>query len=230
MKTSGGSNPRAETSLKINLSQADLELADDNSNPANPLKPDQRRQLEKCEDILRKGLGTFFEVGQALLAIRHERLYREDFSTFEAYCRQRWALGRTHAWHLTGAAERIKLLAPDNKTPRPTNEFQVRPFLKLAAEAFPKAWEQVISMAKDGCITPALVRGVVAQIAPQDRQAKVAGSKPKRNAARLPKACSVGRILVLLSEAKEMVENGETVKVLDTISRVELELLGMCHA
>ena len=228
MKTPHSKDHQVAT-LKINLRSADFrELSANNGAPGDPLKSDERRQLEKCEDILRNDLGTFFEVGKALLTIRDARLYREEFSTFEAYCHQRWAMGRTYAWHLMGAAERVKLLPADTKTPRPSNEFQVRPFLKLEPEAFPKAWEQVISQAKDGKITPALVQGVVAQMTPQKRLAKLDGKKRKK--VKLPKSCSVGGILVLLGEAKRAMEKGDTSKALETIQRIESELLGMSWA
>lgn len=211
------------TSRRCDRSQLNLNSGEH----VDALQTEERRQLEKCEDVLRKGLGTFFEVGQALLTIREARLYREKFSTFEAYCHQRWAISRNYAWHLMGAAERVRLLPDDAKTPRPANECQVRPFLKLEVEAFPKAWEQVITKAKDGKITPALVRGVVAQMVPQGRVARPDG-KRRRKAIRLPKGCSVGGILVLLSEAKRGIEEGDTAKALETIARIESELLGMC--
>ena len=190
------------------------------------LKPDEFCQLERCEDVLRRGLATFFEVGQALLTIRVERLYRQDFSTFEVYCRERWGMGRTYAWHLTGAAERIRLLPQESKVPKPVNEFQVRPFLKLEADAFPKAWEQVIFSAKDGKITPEIVRRVVAELSPQKRKLKAFGNRTKMGR-RLPKGCSVGGILVLLNEAKRMFQQGDTSKAIETIERIEWELIGM---
>ncbi len=34
---------------------------------------------------------TFYEVGNALLQIRDERLYRQTHSTFEEYCREKWS-------------------------------------------------------------------------------------------------------------------------------------------
>ena len=49
--------------------------------------------LAECEDVINRGLATFVEVGNALLRIRDERLYRAEFGTFEAYCRQRWQMG-----------------------------------------------------------------------------------------------------------------------------------------
>ena len=219
MKTSNFTNSKATV--------AHLPLSTLHAAKTEKLGLDEQRELEKCEHVLRTGLATFFEVGQALLTIRNARLYRHDFSTFEAYCHQRWAMGRNYAWHLIGAAERVRLLPSDSKTPRPINEFQVRPFLRLEPEAFPKAWEQVVLKARNGKITPALVRGVVAQIEPRKRPLHTNGSRSKK-ANRLPKGCSVGAILVLLTEARMGLEKNDTKKAMEIIDRIELELLGMC--
>jgi len=96
----------------------------------------------------------------------------------------------------------------------------------LEPEAFPKAWELVISSAKNGKITPALLRGVVAKMTP-NRPALKADGRKRKKANRLPKGCSAGGILVLLSEAKKAIERGNTDKVLEIIARIEKELLGM---
>lgn len=54
-------------------------------------------KLAECEGIIRRGIKTFVEVGDALLTIRDQRLYREQFKTFEAYCREQWGFSRSHA-------------------------------------------------------------------------------------------------------------------------------------
>jgi hypothetical protein len=218
---------KVESSLGMNLCLVNREEPSLDQRLLDPLLPSERCQLEKCENLIRRGFSTFFEVGQALLTIRDARLYREAFSTFEAYCHQRWGMGRSYAWHLIGAAARVRLLPPDAKTPRPANEFQVRPFLKLEVDQFPMAWQQVIARAKDGKITPALVRGVVAQMAEQKRAPKRQVAK-KKKANMLPQGCSVGGFLVLLSEAKAAIQKGDTVKGVETIERLESELLGIC--
>src|ERR1700677_3843130 len=97
----------------------------------------EKGQLEESERTLERGLGTFYEVGNALLTIRESRLYRLTHSSFERYCLERWNIGRSYAWRVIGAAERLNLLPKDQTASRPTNEFQVRPFLKLAAKEFP---------------------------------------------------------------------------------------------
>jgi len=53
---------------------------------------DQRERLAGYERTIERGLATFVEVGQALLAVLDEGLYVERYGTFEAYTRYRWGL------------------------------------------------------------------------------------------------------------------------------------------
>lgn len=190
----------------------------------DPLTAEEQQSLNKCEDILFKGLNTFFEVGKTLLMIRDARLYRAAYPTFEVYCHERWAIGRSYASRLIGAAERVRLL-PACAAVRPTNEFQMRPFLKLEPESFPKAWEQAIARAKNGKITSEIIQTLVKEILPQpDRTAK---ANKRRRAFNMPKGCSIGQILVLLNEAKSGIEKGEMEKAISAIDRVDSLLLGL---
>ena len=50
-----------------------------------------------CEAVLSMGWHTFVDVGLALAQIRDERLYREEFDTFEASCRSKWQYGRKYS-------------------------------------------------------------------------------------------------------------------------------------
>jgi hypothetical protein len=40
------------------------------------------------------------------------------------------------------------LIPGDENAPRPKNEIQMRPFLKLALEEFPRAWKRAVKNAK----------------------------------------------------------------------------------
>jgi hypothetical protein len=61
--------------------------------------------LKAHEGVIERGLNTFIEVGNALFAIREERLYRESHKTFEAYCQERWGKTRDWAYRLIRSAE-----------------------------------------------------------------------------------------------------------------------------
>ena len=50
------------------------------------LNIEESHELERCEVVIKQGLQTFIEVGQALMTIKEKRLYRISFKTFEDYC------------------------------------------------------------------------------------------------------------------------------------------------
>ena len=191
---------------------------------ALPLTAKEKERLELCESVLQRGLRTFFEVGNALLTIREQQLFRAAHPTFESYCQQRWGICRSYAWRVMGAAERIRLLPSDGDMPKPANEFQMRPFLKLDPKEFPSGWEKVITRAKDGKVTPSLVREVVGELLPNGgppgRISKPARSRSPNGGGQL------GQILILLAEAKRSAEKGATEQVLDALERIENLLFG----
>jgi hypothetical protein len=87
-----------------------------------------------------RGLGTFVEVGQALLEIRDSRLYRESHGTFEVYFRERWAMGRNYANKIIAAAEVVAVLGTDV----PSREAQARELAPLLGDeaAVVEAWRE----------------------------------------------------------------------------------------
>lgn len=68
-------------------------------------------RLAECERVIAKGLSVFFEVGQALAEIRDGKLYRDKYATFEAYCDERWNLGRSRAYELIDQAVVVAKIA-----------------------------------------------------------------------------------------------------------------------
>src|SRR5665213_1880963 len=70
--------------------------------PAGALSESEQAGFAECEGILKRGLCIFYEVGFALLKIQEERLYRATHVTFEAYCRERWNMGRSYASRVIG--------------------------------------------------------------------------------------------------------------------------------
>src|ERR1700761_7085717 len=59
-------------------------------NPEDDLTPVEMDNLDQLESIVRPGLDTYTEVGEALVEIRDRPLYRDSHPTFEAYARERW--------------------------------------------------------------------------------------------------------------------------------------------
>jgi ParB family chromosome partitioning protein len=85
-------------------------------------------RLAELETVIERGMQTFLEVGNALMEIRDQRLYRETHATFEAYCRERWGWTRQHANRQIQAARMAEVLEPMG--PIPENERQARAILE----------------------------------------------------------------------------------------------------
>lgn len=113
-----------------------------------PLTESARQRLAKHENVIhetfeqytRAAFKFFCEIGEALLAIRDEKLYRETHSTFEDYCWQRWKLKQSRAYQLIDAAEVIASLKSSTIVELPKNEAQARPLAALPAKLRPMAW------------------------------------------------------------------------------------------
>ncbi len=116
-------------------------------------------KLFECEQVIERGLNTFVEVGAALLEIRDNRLYKDNYSTFEEYCRERWGMVRRQADRLIQSAEVAENLRPIGLIP--ANEAQARPLVGLLPEQQVQVWQEAIETAPEGKVTAAHVQEVV---------------------------------------------------------------------
>ena len=125
-----------------------------------PLTIEDATRLGRCEGVIKKGLNTFVEVGEALMVIRDSRLYRSEFGTFEAYCSERWGLGKSRTYQLIDAASVIKNVHNCGRLPE--TESQARPLSSLAPQAQQEIWQDVVSRHGEN-ITAAKVAEVVSE-------------------------------------------------------------------
>ncbi len=116
----------------------------------------ETKECGECEEIIRQGWDTFLEVGRALTIIRHKRLYRNRFETFEEYCRQKWQFSKTHANRLIEAAAVAAALTPIGVKLK--SESQARPLVGLAPQKIPTAWKKAVELNGDGEITAKVVK------------------------------------------------------------------------
>lgn len=100
-------------------------------------------RLQELEAVVETGLTVFVKVGNALLEIRDSRLYRQQYPTFEAYCRERWNLSRPRAYQLLEAAAVVGNLEclPMVDT---ITERQARPLTRLEPEVQQAVWREVV--------------------------------------------------------------------------------------
>lgn len=133
----------------------------------------ERQELQRHEQIIQQGLNTFVEVGQALAAIRDSRLYREDYSTFEDYCKDKWGMKQSRVYQFMDAAQVVKQLQSSTIVELlPTTESQARPLTKLEPAEQVRAWELVIATAPEGKITAAHVLEAAKVIQAERREEK----------------------------------------------------------
>lgn len=101
---------------------------------------------------------AFYEVGNALLQIRDSRLYREQYKTFEEYCREKWNLSRPRAYQLIESAVTVEALSTvvDKKDIPP--EFTIRPLSNLEPEQRAEVYQQAVDTAPEGKVTAILAR------------------------------------------------------------------------
>jgi N6-adenosine-specific RNA methylase IME4 len=139
------------------------------------LSKTESRELREYESIIERNLTAFYEVGNALVAIRDKRLYRASYSTFEEYCREKWGMGRAHAYRLIEAAAVTENLSPMGD--KPITERQTRELSKLNPEHQRQAWQTAVETAPNGKVTAGHVRSVVNRMTDDERQAVKALSK-----------------------------------------------------
>ena len=94
--------------------------------------------MHQLERVVEKHIVGFIETGKALAEIRSSRLYREHYSTFEQYVKERWALSRSRADELCRSTATAELILSttgtrEGATPLPENlpEVVLRPISQL---------------------------------------------------------------------------------------------------
>jgi hypothetical protein len=140
------------------------------------LNIDESHELERCEVVIKQGLQTFIEVGQALMTIREKRLYRIGFKTFEDYCVERWSFGRRYVNQIIQASEVISNLGAIAPI-LPKTETQARPLTSLEPEIQKEVWTEVVKTHGDN-ITAAKVQTVVNDWKPVNQEIKEIKSEP----------------------------------------------------
>lgn len=132
--------------------------------PAARLTLEESVALDTHEYTIERGLRTFYAVGNALAAIRDQRLYRATHFTFEQYCEARWNIKQSRAYQLMDAASVVENLRSSTMVELPQNERQARALAQLAPERQPEAWEQIVETAPNGKVTAAHAERVVEQM------------------------------------------------------------------
>jgi hypothetical protein len=134
-----------------------------NESDEGHLTPGETNALKECEEIISKGIASFFETGRALLTIQKGKLYRDQFETWEEYIAERWGIARSTSYAQIEAAKVMATLSTiGGQNLLPENERQVRPLtrLKTSAEQI-KAWERACELSDGEAASGEIVMKVV---------------------------------------------------------------------
>lgn len=127
-------------------------------------RPESVKTLAECEAVIKRGLATFVEVGEALMAIRDNDLYREKgYERFEDYCRQEWQWTRQYVNYQIQASKVTNLLKNDNHGYQtPETERQARELVPLMQDeaAMVETWNELKETYGDK-ITAAKIKAAV---------------------------------------------------------------------
>lgn len=125
---------------------------------------DQKR-LDELEAIIAAGFQGFAEAGQALKAVRDEKLYRATHKTFEAYHLDVWGLSSSQTYRLMEASGVAQIASPIGEVPSEAVARELAP-LKDEPEKLIGAWQRAVE--EHGKPTAAQVRKIVQPEAPAE--------------------------------------------------------------
>ena len=153
-----------------------------------------------CEEVIDGGWATYVQVGLAFATIRDRRLYRNEFTTFEEYCRNRWEYGRRYVDQLIAGAQVFTYLRASGSQ-MPEHERQVRPLIALAPEQARMAWNKAVERAGGKTVTARLIKNVVNGVRSTLNQNQEPRQKrPSGEAKHRLIDAAVGELLMLLSQ------------------------------
>lgn len=138
-----------------------------------PLTDEQHEKLQELEDQIDENLSSSFKLAAALAQIRDEKLYRENFDTFEEYCKTRWDYSRSYCARLAnmhGVVTDLKKY--EGNQVFPSNELQARVFVPLKKDQRIKLLETVFKESKTDRTTAAELAKYRKQLWPEQFTAK----------------------------------------------------------
>lgn len=109
-----------------------------------PLNDRETALLSECEETIAAGIMTFAEVGEALLVVRDQKLFRREYATFEDYCVAKWQISRSRAYQLMSAAELVSTFV-DKGLPAPSSEALARALAAVPEDDQGTVWTTVVN-------------------------------------------------------------------------------------
>lgn len=121
-------------------------------------------ELMACEAVIANDWENEVQVGMALIQVRDNKLWRNDYRDFKAYYRVRWAFSHTKVYRLVSAVGIYKNLVQMKDVPKPESEASLRPLIPLTPEQAQQVWQKAAALASGNPITERLVRRAVKEL------------------------------------------------------------------
>jgi hypothetical protein len=141
------------------------------------LSDDQRRDYE-CLKIgiiqdIQAGLNAFQRAGKKLIRIRDERLYREEYDTFEDFCRATLGKSKTYVNNVIQGYELIQALIAQGETVLPDSERLARQLAKYPKGDRKFIWKRAVQIAGRKKPSYKLLRQAATEIVPSREVEKI---------------------------------------------------------
>ena len=148
-------------------------------------------RLSELENEIEQNTLAFVKVGNALLEINRDNLYKPEYKTFKEYLKKRWKWGQRFAYEQMNAAYIRGYLEENCSIEQfPDNEGQTRPLKKLATfkaveterkdpEVWVEAWEKAVEFADEdkSVVTDKYVEKAVNEIIKAEKISKLEPAK-----------------------------------------------------
>lgn len=178
-----------------------------------PLALEEKSKLAEWEDKIESSRNNAEEcvrtIGEALHEICENRLYRGDFSTFEAYAKNRWNISKTRAYQLIESRGTFRLLSTMVDIP---SERAARSLSGLTDDEKLEAGNELKKLGRP--VTSKDTQKAALKVSPKKREAeekrkKAADAKAVKNA--LKRAREIERAEKKAAKAKDAVSGAKAV-------------------
>lgn len=141
------------------------------------LSSEERERYESLKETFRRetqaGVTAFAKAADALLTIRNERLYREQYTTWQDFCREEFAFSKTYANNLINAMEVVRGLMAQGEVVLPNSEYVARQLSKYPKDMRVLIWRKAKKIAEGRNPDYISVRDAALQIMPGHRAKKL---------------------------------------------------------
>lgn len=122
----------------------------------------EQEDFARLDGVVRRGLATFVEIGEALREIRDRKLYRIRFKTFAKYLRHEHGLNKSRGYQLISAARVAVELQGVDSSSQPLTESHCRELIVFDNVTRKKVWHETAKTAESSGvpITARLIKEV----------------------------------------------------------------------